>query len=336
MNNNEEYEIDLIELVKYWWKRKWAILIPCLIAAILVVAFCVLSLKLPPEKSPLPNKYTSSAKILIQGSSTNSGIQLSGSLSSLANSLGYGSLLSGSKDSPSTTLLTLSQTTTFKDNIINKFDLINKYKIEEHVKTASRKALDKVLTVKMGDSKDEGNNLLVVSFKDTDPDFAKQVVDYSVELLLNTYYELKLRNDLINKQNYETAIAESYQRILGYQKDIQSLENSVTNPSGISSIMLDVQMKKLELEAEEKVYSTFKGNLEMLLIEMSNEPVDLHVIEKAESPDMKSEPSRAVICAVTVLIVGFISCLCLLFKFMQIQKKEQENLFVGKDMEALR
>ena len=119
----------------------------------------------------------------------------------------------------------------------------------------------------------------------------------------------------------------SFQKIVQYQKDIQNLEQSVSNSSATSvpSIMFDVQMKKLELEAEETIYANFRGQHELLQIQMQNKPTTIKILQEAEIPDMKSGPSRALICIIGELII-FVICFVLSFlKFYNSLKQKEET-----------
>ena len=85
----QDDEISLIDLFAVLWQRKVMIIAITGIAIIGVLIFSILSLKLPPEKSFLPNKYTPQAQMLINDSSSSSG-----GLSAALSSSGLGSLAS--------------------------------------------------------------------------------------------------------------------------------------------------------------------------------------------------------------------------------------------------
>ena len=78
---NKDEEISLIDLFAVLLKYKKLIIITVLAAMVFAVVFSVISLKLPPEKSYLPNEYTSTANMLINDA-TSSGGGLSSMLSS--------------------------------------------------------------------------------------------------------------------------------------------------------------------------------------------------------------------------------------------------------------
>ena len=326
MQEREEIEIDLIELAKFCWKKKFYFIIPLAIASVLVVGFCVLSIVMSPEKSPLPNKYTASAQLLVRESSSRSSV--SSSLSSLASLAGV-NLSSGSGTTNSTLLTTLAGTKAYKDAIIDHFNLVEKFKIENNVKTNSRKALDKVLTVKF----DEKTSIITVSFKDIDPQFAKDVASYASELLIKMFYEFAEDDDSINLKNFTEAMEASFAKIVQYQKDVQELEQSTSNvaAASIPSIMFQAQMKKMELEAEETIYSQFRAQKELLEIQMENEPTTLRLIQEAEVPEVKSEPSRGKICIIVDLIV-FVLCFVWVFikYYSELVKKTETREVVAK------
>ena len=326
--NYDEDEIDLAELVKHCWKHKWKIIIPTAIAAVLVVVFSVVSLLLPPEKSYLPNKYTSTAKILVNEKS--SGLSLSGSLSSVASLAGVNT----GKESPDMNLLqTIASTNTFKDKVIEKFNLIERWEIKKHIKNGSRKEFDKAMKVEV--EKDSAN-VLDISFTDIDPEFAKDVAVFAKDLLIKTFYEMKYDQNLISLRNYAEGIKDSYARIVKFQNEIHELEKSVgtLNAASAPSIMLEVNMKKVELEAEEKIFAQFKASYELLATSNQNEPTELTLLEEAEVPDEKSSPSRGKICIITVVAVGFIATVVQVVKYIYSQPKKEKEGTEEKNLEV--
>ena len=81
---DEDDEISLIDLFAVLLIFKWMIIGITTLAAIGVVIYCIISLKLPPEDSYMPNEYKVSANMLINDDSSSSGLSSSSSLSSAA------------------------------------------------------------------------------------------------------------------------------------------------------------------------------------------------------------------------------------------------------------
>ena len=317
MQEKEEFEIDLIELVKFCWKKKLYFIVPLVIASVIVVAYSFITIKMDPKKSPLPNQYTSVEKILVRESSSKTSI--SSSVSSLASLAGV-NLGSSGGTSNGTLVTTIAETNAFKDSIIEKFNLIEKYKIEKKVKTNSRKALSGSLKVAL----DDKTSILSVSFKDIDPVFAQQVASYASDLLIEMFYKFSAEDDSVNLQNYTEAMEASFAKIVQYQKDVQELEQSTSNvaATSIPSIMFEAQMKKLELEAEQTIYSQFRAQKELLEIQMENELTTLRVLQEAEVPEEKSGPSRAKMCIIVDLVVFFVTFVYVFVCFYREQLKK--------------
>ena len=128
--NEKDDEISLLDLFSVLLRRKWMIIIITALAMIGVVIYSVISLKLPPEKSYLPNSYKVSANMLITDSDSSSGLSLSGSASSLASLMGVNLGGSGSS-STSSLILYLTKSNPFYDAIAERFDLYEKFQFEQ-------------------------------------------------------------------------------------------------------------------------------------------------------------------------------------------------------------
>ena len=304
----EEDEISLIDLFAVLLHYKVLIITVTLIAMIGVVIFSVISLKLPPEKSFLPNKYTAQAQMLINDESSSAG-----GLSSMLSSSGLGSLASlaginvgGGTSSNSALAGYLVGSNTILDDVVEKFNLIERFKIEKSPKTSSREALKQVLTSNF----DDETGVFSVSFTDIDPVFAKDVVNYVVTQLEERFLDMGIDKNRLTKENLEANIENTYQEILKLQKEIQELEYSVSNvynPSQTKSIVMDATLKKMELSVQQEIYAQLKAQYEMLKVTMSSEQPTFQILEYAEVPDRKSAPSRGMLCIIVTFAAFFIS-----------------------------
>ena len=223
-----------------------------------------------------------------------------GALASLAGVGGVGG------SSHSSLALFLATSNTFLDSVVDEFDLIEKWEIEKHPRAESRKALQKVLKA----SYDDESGIFSISFKDTDPEFAQRVVNYAVDYMEQRFTDLGLDKSLLEKKNLEENIDASYNEIIRLQKEISKVEQSVSNvfsAASAPSIMLDASMLKLELSAQEQVYTQLKTQYEVLKISMASETPVFQVIERAEVPDRKSAPSRGKLCIIITFAAFFIS-----------------------------
>ena len=155
---NQDEEISLIDLFAVLLRYKWMIIIVTCLSAMLALTISIISLVQSPEKSILPNKYTPYALMLINDPESSSG------LSSMLSSSGLGSLagMAGVSTGTSNSGLALyfAGTNTFLDPIIEKFNLVERYKIEKFPKAATRDALKENLVA----SYDEDSGIFSISF----------------------------------------------------------------------------------------------------------------------------------------------------------------------------
>ena len=303
----EEDEISLIDLFAVLWRYKVMIIAVTLTAMLGVVIYSVISLKLPAEKSYLPNKYTAQAQMLINDDSGSSG-----GLASMLGSSGLGGLASmagvsvpgGASNSSLAGYLVHSNSVL--DEVVKKFNLIERYKIEEYVTSSSRDSLKEVLVSNF----DDETGVFSISFTDIDPVFAKDVVNFVVSLVESKFLDMGIDKNRLTKENLEANIDNTYKEILKLQKEIQELEYSVSNvynTSQTKSIVMDATLKKMELSVQQEIYAQLKAQYEMLKVTMSSEQPVFQILEYAEVPDRKSGPSRGMLCIIVTFAAGFIS-----------------------------
>lgn len=295
-------EISLLDLIAVLLKYKIMIIVITGIAMIASVVYSVISLKLPSEKSPLPNKYTSESHMLIkEDSSSSSGLSSLSSLASLAGvSLGSGS---SSRSSLATYLSTSNE---YFDAVSDKFNIVERYKIEKFPVSSARKALEKTLQSEY----DEETGVFTISFTDTDPVFARDVVDFAVDWMQNRFDELGLDSNRVEKRNLETNIAAAYNEIVRLQKEAQNL--GATLNSGVSlwggpNVSIETTKLEMELSAQKEVYEQLKIQYELLKVKMQSEQPAFQILERPEIPDMKSGPSRGKLCIIVTFAAVFIS-----------------------------
>ncbi len=303
----DDDEISLIDLFAVLLRYKVMIIVLTVLAAIGAVVFSIISLVLPPEKSPLPNQFTPEAHMLItESSSGGSG------LSSMLSSSGLGGLaslagFSGSASSSNSSLAVyLISSNPLLDAVTDTFGIVERYKIEKYVRASSRKALKKTLSAEF----DDETGIFTVSFTDIDPVFAQRVVNFVIDWLGERFDELGLDNNKIKKENLEKNIQSSYNEILRLEREARNLGASVSGGAAawdIPSIATGTTRIQMELEAQKEVYTQLKIQYEMLKVEMQSEQPIFQVLERPEIPDQKSKPSRGMLCIIIVFAAFFLS-----------------------------
>jgi uncharacterized protein involved in exopolysaccharide biosynthesis len=300
----EDDEIALIDLFAVLWRRKRLIITIVVFAIVGVAVFSILSLVLPAKISPLPNKYTPSALMLINDESSKGG-----GLSSMLGSMGGFAAMAGVNVPVASTysdlVIYLIGTNTLLDTIVDEFDLVKRYKIKKFPRAESRKKLKKYLVAEA----DEKSGVLKISFTDMDPFFAQKVVNFCVFYLEKRFDELGIDKNKREKENLEINIAETYREIQRLEEESRRLEQSVNRGTivNIPAISLESNRINLELTAQQQVYSQLKIQYELLRVSMASEKPVFQILELAEVPDQKSGPSRGLICIIVTVAAGFMA-----------------------------
>lgn len=315
-------EISLIDLFAVLLKRKMMIILITVIAAVFIFMYSIISLKLPSDKSYLPNEYTVTANMLIKDSSS-SGPSLSGSASAAASLLGVN--IENNSSSTSSLVLYLTSSNPFYDAIAQQFDLYTKYEFKKSPIANTRKALKKVVFTNY----DEDSGVFSISCKDIEPEFAVQVVNYGVDWLSNRLEELGVDTNLITKENLEKNLDISWNEIIKLTKQIADLQDGVAQGKFVWSKDLTIEQNKLELElsAQKSVYTQLKSQLELLKVNMQTETPSFQILERPSVPDMKSGPSRGKLCIIVTFAAFFVSVfLAFLLNAIENIKKDPEAM----------
>jgi uncharacterized protein involved in exopolysaccharide biosynthesis len=319
-------EISLIDLFAVLWRWKKLIIIIVVLAMIGVVGFSILSLVLPVEISPMPNRYTPSALMLINDESSKGGGMASmlGSMGGLAAMAGI-NVPTGSTYSD--LIIYLVGTNTLRDTIVDEFDLVKRYKIKKFPRAESRKKLKKLLVAEA----DEKSGVLKISFTDIDPVFAQGVVNFCVSYIEKRFDELGIDKNKREKENLEINIADTYREIQRLEGETRRLEQSVNRGYGVNvpAISLEVNRLGMELAAQRQVYSQLKVQYELLRVTMASEKPVFQILEMAEAPDQKSGPSRGMLCIIVTFAAGFFAVL-LAFMLNAIANIKNDPKAMGK------
>ena len=300
--DNLDDEISLLDLIAVLLHYKFMIIAVTGFAMFAAVVFSIISLKLPPEKSPLPNSYTPKAHMLIKEESGSGGI--SGSMSSLASLAGVS--LGGGGSSRSALAVYLSTSNEYLDAVNKKFNLTERYKIEKAPLANTRKAMKKTLVSDF----DEESSVFTIGFTDIDPVFARDVVNFAVDWMQNRFDELGLDTNRIEKKNLEANIEATYKEILKLEKEAQNLGASVNKGVsvwGAPNVSIETSRIQMELSAQQKVYEQLKTQYELLKVKMQSEQPVFQILERPEIPDLKSKPSRGKLCIIITFAAFFMS-----------------------------
>lgn len=371
--NIEEDEIDLLELVGVLWRYRWFVIIITMLATLGVLGFSFLTLRLPPEKNPMPNLYKPSALILFN---QNSGSNLSSMLSSsglggLAGLAGVSSRGGGYGE----LAVTLLGSKSSLDLIADHFNIQERYGITENPIGKTRAAIKGHASF----SFDAATGILTISYEEYDPVFARDVVNKFVDILEERFSALGTNRNLREKNLLEEKLLEVQKEIDKLAKEIQDFqttygtldvralaEEQITISAQLRSqlILKEVELQtyrdvsriddpvvrrleaerrnisrlleemesgysqylnvlpsqqdlpelayrfsemERELEVQQMVYKSLRQQYEIAKLNAEGEGPIFQVLELAEAPDVKSGPSRGVLCIVVTMAAFFLS-----------------------------
>jgi tyrosine-protein kinase Etk/Wzc len=203
----------LIHYISVLVSYKWLIVTITLTAAVLSVAFSIVSRELPAGKSPLPNLYTAISVILLQ---REEGVSLEATLASL------GLIVPGTTGTGSAGFdigqlaIRVMNSREYVDTLLEDFSFYSKYSLSREHKTNARQ----MLLSPTHFAYDRTTRTLSISYTSTDPVFARDMVKRMVELL-NEWF---LTRGGTSKQKQKAFLEQKLKEV---SADISRLEDQV-------------------------------------------------------------------------------------------------------------
>jgi tyrosine-protein kinase Etk/Wzc len=258
--NQDDDEISLLDLAAVLWKRKRLVIGVTAIVLVGVLAYAIGSLVLPPDKSYMPNVYTPKATMVIQTSSSSSGVSAALAASGLSSLAGMaGVSVGGNTNGALAEVLATSNTTL--DALDAKFGFSSRVKNQKKKPLVSdvRKMIQKNLNAKL----DTKTNLFTVAFTDTDPVLAKDVVDETVRILEARFATLSGDKTLQQKGLLEKKLAEVDNSVKELEAKVKAFQNKygVTQVDALATEQItiiarlrsELILKEMEISNYEKV-----------------------------------------------------------------------------------
>ena len=291
INNNSD-EISLLDLVAVLWRWRWLIVALTGIVSIGVFTYVLIGKKMDPQKSYMPDVYTSTAFMRIQSSTSSSG----GALASMLQQNGLGNLagLSGGGDNTQQLALYIAGSNSFLDTIADELHIAEKYKIKKFLKTETRTIVKGLLKAKM----DEKSGVFSLAATHIEPEFAQKAVLIAVEYYEKRFAELGIDKKVHEKENLEKSLKQSFDEIKRLEREAGNLENKIAQSGTMRGAALTIEQIKREISIQEKIYGQLKAQYELLKIEIASETPVFQILDMPEVPEKKSGPPRAKMCII--------------------------------------
>ncbi len=278
--------------------RKWIITITVL-SAIIAVGFSVLTLALPPEKSPLPNYYRAYAVLIVgQGNG--------GDMMSMLTALGIQSPIGRDEMNYGELGVRVLHSRPFLDQIIKKHNIIQRYGIVEKVKTTSRDIVNGSSQIQY----DSRTGTLRIGYEAIDPVFARDVVESMVSGLQAWFKNWDGNSTQQQLLAIEEKIEEVSREIRRHEEEIQNFQTeygvfSVEQLAQAQTGMItDLQAQLIQTEVAIKNYSGFSNieDPELIRLQAQRESLKdlIEQIESGETVGGRQMPSRAELPALAI------------------------------------
>ncbi len=288
-----ERERTLIEGVLYYlsylFRHKYLIITITVLTALGSVVFAIVSLMLPPEKSPLPNFYVSYAVLIAgEGGDSDMGTMLAAlGIQAPRNETNYGELG-----------VRVLRSNPFIDTIVEENDIIKKYGITDTIRTSSRNII-------LGNSTfvyEPRTGSLRLSFESTDPHFARDVVNSMVNNLQKWFQQWEGSSSRQNLNAIEIKLEEVSQEIRRLEDEIARFQTEY----GVFSIeqlaeaqtriINDLENQLIRTEMAIKNYTGFSTLQDQELIQLQAQRDSLREliqqIEQGQGSGVRRMPSR--------------------------------------------
>lgn len=293
MQTSENSIIDaLFHYLSIIISRKWIIIIVTGVITLGTIIFAIISIKLPPEKSPLPNLYTAEAILFVQPN------EQSNISDSILSALGMDQQnRQTSNFNNGDMILEILRSRTIIDELLEEFNIFKLYNIPKEKKTEARLAL--LANLKYSYARNTG--ILKLSFTDTDPIFACNVANRIVELLDEWFalnrglakqkIKLTLEQKLIEVKADIESLQERLKRLQSRYGVLSATELGASQAASLSNLRSQLILKEIEL----KNYSIYSGISDPRLEQLNKELENLReLISKNQTtiPDLNQDSGR--------------------------------------------
>ena len=220
----------------------------------LATGFCILSLVLPPARSPLPNVYRAQAILLIQQQNTDLATSIMSALGveqrTIDSTAGFDS---------GAFIIQVLGSRPLLDRVVQEYDLSSRYHITENVRGKTRETFRDKLTFSYART----TGAITIAFEDWDPVFARDVVNRMVALLDEWFSQNRGSAKVKQRQMLEEKVNEVKTDISQLENSLKTLQKKygVLNAQDLgasqAASLADLRSQLILREIDIKNYSTF-------------------------------------------------------------------------------
>ncbi len=297
VSSMQDDEINLMDLLLVIAKHNRFILKLTVGAAVLAVIYALLQ----------PNIYTAKTVIMPPQQASSSSSVLLGQLGGLSGIAG-GAL--GIKN-PGDLYVGMLKSRTVADALIQRYKLLELYDVK--TMNSARLALEKQTVVISGK-----DGFITVEFSDKNPKLAAAIANSYVEQMDSLAHVLATQEALVRKQFYEKQLNDVRAKLAKDELDMKSFEekNRVFKLGGNGSLELgasgeipqaEIEYIRIarEVKYQEMLLGAMAQQVSSATIDAAKDAAAIQVMDKAEPPEKKSGPKRALIVMLATFVALF-------------------------------
>lgn len=216
---DKEDEIDLLALVGLIYKNLIIIISITFVFIIGVLVYCIVSIKLPPEESYLPNTFSPKSTVILNNSYGGNPIDSMLNSTGMSNLAGLAGISSGGKNlSDSNLAMKLVTTYSFIERINKEFNLDQVYETSntEFPETNLKNAILARLRI----SEDDVTGLIYIMYTDIDKYLATEIVNRVTDLLEEEFSKI----DIIRNKSQRTVLENKKEMV---EIELDRLQNKI-------------------------------------------------------------------------------------------------------------
>ncbi len=251
----ERQERTLVEGILYYLgillRYRVLIISVTVLAAVASVTFSIISLWLPPERSPLPNRYQAQATLLLGEDITQGGTE-----AILLESLGMSTPGRGAA-APGRLALQVLYSRSFLDNIIERNNMVEYYQMHEANRTRRRQ----VVTANAGFNYNAPTGILAITYEAISPEYTRDVVDSIVAELGEWFRERGGLTRGRTLESLEETLAEVEREVASIESEIRAFQQqygvlTVEEIAGAqAAIIRELEAELVALERSIRTYA---------------------------------------------------------------------------------
>lgn len=203
---------------------------------------------------------------------------------------------------------------TVLDSIIDRFELMKRYKAK--YKKKARKRLRNLISVKYN----EESGMIIITVKDKDPKIAADIANAFIEELRNLLKDMAFSEASIRRVFFEEHLKQVTEDLIKSEEALKEFQEKtgILNPDPlmpsvrIPAVATEFIRKMRDLKYNEKLFEIMAEQYEIARVDEARDPSIIQVVDKAIPPERRAWPKRTLM-VIVAAFMGFFFSLFIIF-----------------------